>query len=159
MADPTTTERTPARKRARYADDYYTWINEQVTLLRERRFDEIDVENVAEELSDLAKDEFAKLQSCLRVLLMHMLKWDQQPEHRTRSWIFSIREQRRRYARIMKQNPGLKPQLAEARDQAYEDARDWAANETHLPAREFPKVCPYEWEDILERPFESDSVE
>jgi hypothetical protein len=158
MADPTTKERSTAKRRARYEDDYYTWINEQVALLRERRFDEVDVENVAEELSDLGKDEFAKLQSCLRVLLMHMLKWDQQPEHRTRSWVFSIREQRRRYARLMKQNPGLKPRLKEALDQAYEDARDWAANETHLQVRDFPKICPYDWNDILERPFEFDSV-
>jgi hypothetical protein len=158
MADPVTKERTSAKKRTRYEDDYYSWINEQTALLRERRFDEVDIENVAEELSDLAKDEFAKLQSCLRVLLMHMLKWDQQPEHRTRSWVFSIREQRRRYARIMKQNPGLKPRLQEACDEAYEDARDWAANETHLQVREFPEVCPYGWKDILERPFEFDSV-
>jgi hypothetical protein len=158
MADPVARERPPTKRRARYEEDYYTWVNEQVALLRAGRFDEIDAENIAEELSDLGKDEFAKLQSCLRVLLMHMLKWDQQPEHRTRSWVFSIREQRRRHARLMKQNPGLKPRLDEARDQAYEDARDWAANETHLPVREFPKRCPYDWKDILERPFEFDSV-
>jgi Domain of unknown function DUF29 len=158
MADPVAKERPAQKKRARYEDDYYTWVNEQVALLRERRFDELDAENVAEELSDLAKDEFAKLESCLRVLLMHMLKWDQQPEHRTRSWIYSIREQRRRYARLMKENPGLRPRLNEARDDAYEDARDWAANETHLMVREFPTSCPYDWKDILERPFELDSV-
>jgi hypothetical protein len=158
MADPIAKERPAAKRRARYEDDYYTWVNEQVALLRERRFAELDVENVAEELSGLAKDEFAKLESCLRVLLMHMLKWDQQPEHRTRSWVFSIREQRRRYTRLIKQNPGLKPRIGEGRDQAYEDARDWAANETHLSPRDFPKACPYDWKDILERPFELDSV-
>jgi Domain of unknown function DUF29 len=155
MADPVAKERPAQKKRARYEDDYYTWVNEQVALLRERRFDELDAENVAEELSDLAKDEFAKLESCLRVLLMHMLKWDQQPEHRTRSWVFSIREQWPRYTRLIKQNPGLKPRIGEGRDQAYEDARDWAANETHLSPRDFPKACPYDWKDILERPSSS----
>src|SRR5215213_2020801 len=101
MADPAAKERPAAKKRrTRYEDDLYAWVNEQVELLRAGRLDEIDAENIAEELSDLGKDEFAKLQSCLRVLLMHMLKWDQQPEHRTRSWVFSIREQRRRYARL-----------------------------------------------------------
>ena len=79
MVEPVAKERPATKKQARYEEDYYTWINEQVTLLRARRFDEIDAENVAEELGDLGKDEFAKLQSCLRVLLMHMLKWDQQP--------------------------------------------------------------------------------
>jgi hypothetical protein len=158
MADQAAKERPAAKKRARYEDDYYGWVKEQVALLRSGRLDEIDVENVAEELDDLGKDEFARLRSCLRVLLMHMLKWDQQPEHRTPSWIYSIREQRRRYARLLKESPSLKPRLDEARDQAYEDARDWAADETHLSPREFPKKCPYEWDDILERPFEFDSV-
>ena len=91
MADPVTKERAPAKKRARYEDDYYTWLNEQVELLRARRFEEIDVENVAEELSDLGKSEFARLRSTLRVLVMHMLEWDQQPEHRTPSGLFDSR--------------------------------------------------------------------
>ena len=60
--------------------------------LRAGRLDEIDAQNIAEERRARANSQAA---SCLRVLLMHMLKWDQQPEHRTRSWIFSIREQRR----------------------------------------------------------------
>src|SRR3954471_24513688 len=148
MADPVAKERPAAKKRARYEDDYYTWVNEQAALLRERRFDELDAENVAEELGDLAKDEFAKLRSCLRVLLMHMLKWDQQPEHRTRSWIFSIREHRRGHLRLLAKNPGLRSRLEEARDEAYEDARDWAADETNLTPDELPGACPYEWTDI-----------
>lgn len=87
-----------------------------------------------------------------------MLKWDQQPEHRTASWIFSIREQRRRYSRILASNPGLKPRIDEALSNAYPDARDWAADETHLPPDEFPSECPYSWDDILRRPFDFDSV-
>jgi hypothetical protein len=158
MADSATKEPASAKKRARYEDDYYTWVNEQVALLRARRFDELDMENVAEELESLSKREFAALQSALRVLIMHMLKWDQQPEHRTPSWVYSIREQRRRYRDILKDNPGLKPRRDEALKRAYPDARDWAADETHLPPDEFPKRCPYEWDDILERPFELDSL-
>jgi predicted DNA-binding ribbon-helix-helix protein len=158
MADPVAKERPAQKKRARYEDDYYTWVNEQVALLRERRFDELDIENVAEELESLSKREFAALQSALRVLVMHMLKWDQQPEHRTPSWVYSIREQRRRYHDILKDNPGLKPRRDEALKRAYPDARDWAANETHLPPDEFPKKCPYEWDDLLDRPFEFDSL-
>ncbi|GJD37634.1 DUF29 domain-containing protein [Methylobacterium bullatum] len=144
--------------RTRYEDDLYTWVQEQVALLRAGRVDALDVEHIAEELEGLSKSEFAKLQSALRVLVMHMLKWDQQPEHRTPSWIFSIREQRRRYARILSSNPGLKPRIDEALGDAYPDARDWAADETHLPPDEFPSECPYSWDDILQRPFDFDSV-
>ena len=159
MADPVAKERPAAKKRrARYEDDFYTWVNDQVELLRAGRLDEIDAQNIAEELSDVGRSETAKLRSILRVLLMHMLKWDQQPEFRTRSWVHSIREQRNRYARLMKDNPGLASRMAEALADAYESARMWASDETNLPEDEFPDDCPYGWTDILERPFELDSV-
>lgn len=144
--------------RSRYERDYYGWIAEQVALLRAGRLGEIDAENIAAELSDMGRSEVAQLRSILRVLVMHMLKWDQQPEHRTPSWIFSIREQRRRYQRHLADNPSLKPRLEESLAQAYEDARDWAADETHLHPNDFPETCPYEWADILDRPFDLDSV-
>jgi hypothetical protein len=163
MAPPAQTDATdavapPARGRTRYADDLYTWAREQVALLRAGRLAEVDVEQVAEELEDLSKREFSKLYNCLRVLLMHMLKWDQQPEHRTPSWIYSIREQRRRYERLLRESPGLRSRLDEALADAYPDARDWAADETHLPPDEFPSACPYTWDEIRERPFDLDSV-
>ncbi|MCJ2036741.1 DUF29 domain-containing protein [Methylobacterium sp. J-068] len=147
-----------ASNRARYEDDFYSWLIQQADLLRSGRLEDVDLDHVAEELEDLSKSEFGKLQSTLRVLVMHMLKWDQQPEHRTPSWIFSIREQRRRYARILAGSPGLKPRIDEALGDAYPDARDWASDETRLPPDEFPSECPYAWEDILERPFDFDSV-
>jgi hypothetical protein len=144
--------------RTRYEDDLHSWAREQVALLRARRFDEIDVERVAEELEDVSRREFSKLYSCLRVLLMHMLKWDQQPEHRTPSWIYSIREQRRRFDRLLTESPSLKARLEEALAQAYLDARDWAADETHLMPDEFPSACPYSWDEIRARPFDLDSA-
>ena len=143
---------------SRYDGDYLGWIEEQLALLRAGRLGEIDAGNLAEELSDMGRAEISRLESALKVLLMHMLKWDQQPEHRTRSWVASIREQRRRYVRPLKRSPSLKAKRDEALADAYEDARDWAAYETHLPPSEFPTTCPYTWDDILERPFEDDSV-
>lgn len=156
MADPVAKERAPTKKRVRYEEDYYSWVNEQVALLRARRFDELDAENVAEELEGVGKSETAKLWSILRVLVMHMLKWDQQPEFRTPSWVYSIREQRKRYHKLLKQSPSLRASQDEILADAYDSARDWAANETSLPEDEFPRECPYSWDDILARPFETD---
>ena len=163
MADPVLSElrsdeALPSRDRARYEEDTYAWALEQARLLRAGRLDAVDAEHVAEELESLGKSEFAKLRSCLRVLVMHMLKWDQQPEHRTASWIFSIREQRRRYRDVLADNPSLKPRRDEALQRCYPDARDWASNETHIPSDEFPRTCPYTWDDLLDRPFDFDSL-
>lgn len=140
-----------------YERDYYTWVEEQVALLRAGRLSEVDAENIAEELSDLGKAHFYRLQSSLKILLLHMLKWDQQTEHRSSSWAGSIREHRRRIGRLLSKNPGLQPRIHEALSESYEDARDWAALETGLTEDEFPPACPYDWHDITERPFEVDA--
>ncbi len=163
MADPVLKEQRsdeaqPTQGRTRYEDDTYAWALEQATLLRSGRLDAVDAEHVAEELESLGRGEFAKLRSCLRVLVMHMLKWDQQPEHRTPSWFFSIREQRRRYHDILADNPSLRPRRDEALRRCYPDAVDWASDETHLAPDEFPRSCPYTWDDLLDRPFDLDSV-
>jgi hypothetical protein len=140
----------------RHEDDLYTWVQEQVGLLRAGRLDAIDVENIAEELGDVGRSEFAKLQSALEVLLTHMLKWDHQPERISRSWDNSIDEQRRRLATVLADNPGLKSRRAEALDRAYPLARNAASSETGLRRTDFAVACPYSWTEILERPFAFD---
>ena len=69
-----------------YERDLYAWSQEQARLLKAGRLDEVDAENVAEEILDVGRNEYDKLESALRVLLTHMLKWDHQPERRSRSW-------------------------------------------------------------------------
>lgn len=139
--------------RASYENDFYGWAVEQAELLRSGRLDDLDAGNVAEELLDVGRSEYNRLESALKVLLMHMLKWDEQPERRTRSWEASIREQRRRIERVLGKSPSLKPELGDIVRSAYEDARGWAAVETLKLESDFAKTCPYEWDDITARPF------
>ena len=65
----------------------------QAELLREGRLAEIDAAAIAEEIDDVGEEEYHRLESALRVLMLHLLKWDHQPERRSRSWTLSIREQ------------------------------------------------------------------
>lgn len=156
MSRPATQERevvSPAH--ARYEDDLYSWALEQARMLRENGdADGIDRLNIAEELEDVAKREASKLRSSLAVLLMHMLKWDYQPERATRSWDNSIAEHRRRYQDLLADNPGLKGQLSTILLSAYRDACSRASTDTDIPRDEFPETCPYSTDDILHRPFE-----
>jgi hypothetical protein len=62
--------------------------------VREGRWADVDRENVAEEIESLGREQFNKLESAIRVILIHMLKWDHQPERRSRSWANSIATQR-----------------------------------------------------------------
>jgi Domain of unknown function DUF29 len=121
--------------------------------VREGRWQALDRENVAEEIESLGREQFAKLESALRVLLMHMLKWDHQAERRSRSWTLSIKAHRIRLERILSENPGLRPRISEAVMHGYRLARIEAAQETGLDEAVFPERCPYNWDDIVNREF------
>jgi hypothetical protein len=138
---------------AGYEHDFYTWSVEQARLVRSGHWDAVDRDNVAEEIESLGREQFAKLESALRVLLTHMLKWDHQLERRTRSWVLSIKAQRIAVRRVMETNPGLAPRVPEAVRFGYEAARVEAARETGLEEDVFPERCPYSWEDIVSRNF------
>ena len=101
----------------------------------------------------MGNEQYDKLESALAVLLMHMLKWDHQPERRSRSWENAIAEQRRRIGRVLKKNPGLKPHIAEAIADGYLDGRGRASSQIDMPLTRMPAECPYSWDEILLRPF------
>ncbi len=138
---------------AGYERDFYSWSLEQARLIREGRWDGIDRENVAEEIASLGREQFNKLESALRILMLHVLKWDHQPTKRSRSWVLSIETQRLEIEDVLGDNPGLKPRVAEAIRRAYRKARLEAARETGLEKDAFPPVCPYELTDFTDRSF------
>jgi hypothetical protein len=140
--------------RAKYMHDFYSWLMEQARAVREGRWGAIDRENLAEEIESLGREQFNKLESALRVPLLHILKWDHQPQLRSRSWVLSIEAQRLELENVLSDNPGLKPRIAEALARGYRRARLESANETGLEKIAFPDVCPYSFDDITSRAFE-----
>jgi hypothetical protein len=150
-----TTDLAPADEplAAEYERDFYSWLMEQARHLRDGRFEALDCDNLAEEIESLGREQFNKLVSALRVLMAHILKWDHQPDLRSRSWILSIQEQRIEIADVLDDNPGLKPRLPEAIARAYRRARIEAAKETGLEEDKFPAVCPYAFDELITRIF------
>ena len=146
----------PGEPRASYRGDLHAWAMEQAALLRAGRIAEADVLNIAEALDDIEVQQYDKLESALRVLLMHMLKWDHQPERRGRSWEATIRTHRKAVEGVLRKNPSLTSSRAEALAEAWEDARLGASGEANLPLSRFPEACPYDWAAITERPFDYD---
>jgi Domain of unknown function DUF29 len=136
-----------------YGQDVHAWAFEQIELLKAGRVAEIDALNIAEELQDVAGREYDKLQSALAIILLHILKWDHQPERRSRSWQSSIVEHRARAERQLRKFPSLKSRMGEAVEEAYEDARRWCQIETHIPEIDFPFSSPCDWEEIMTRSF------
>lgn len=134
-----------------YRGDLFGWVQDQVVLLRAGEVGSIDASHITLELHELGLSEFKKLVSSTRVALLHLIKWDYQPERRSRSWLLTIDEQRHQIVEQVRDNPGLKPRRQEIMKSAYSVARRIAARETGLPQALFPTKCPYEWEDMIQR--------
>jgi hypothetical protein len=139
-------------ERARYDRDLYSWAVEQAALLRAGRIGEADVLNIAEEIDDVGKQEYYRLESALRVILIHLLKWDYQRKRRSRSWRSTIAVQREHTREVLQDNPGLKPRISNAIERAYRKARIEAAGEMNRDEAGLPEDCPYSWDEIMERP-------
>jgi hypothetical protein len=132
-----------------YETDFYAWTQEQAKLLSEGRLQEIDVKNILEEIESLGKQERQQLRNRLGVLLGHLLKWQFQATHRSKSWMATIREQRRRLTILLEENPSLQPYLSEAIAISYALGTDLVVRETPLDYSDLPEVCPYALEKVL----------
>ncbi|MGI9279752.1 MAG: DUF29 domain-containing protein [Endozoicomonas sp.] len=133
-----------------YETDFYSWINQQTELFKQRRLDELDVENLIEELESMGGSERHSLTSHIMQLLMHLLKWQYQPSRRSRSWQDSIINHRFQTQDTLSENPGLKTPLPELYDRAYKKAVALAVKQTGLPKNTFPKECPWIYEQVME---------
>ena len=87
-----------------YDTDFYAWTQEQVRLLRTRRFEALDLTHLIEEIEDLGKREMRSLISHLAVLLGHLPKWMYEPAYPHRkSWRATINTQRRAVAKLLRE--------------------------------------------------------
>ena len=62
-----------------YATDFYAWCLTTADLVRTGQWEAIDPEALAEELEGLAKSDKRELEHRLEVLVIHLLKWQDQP--------------------------------------------------------------------------------
>jgi Domain of unknown function DUF29 len=136
-----------------YDEDFVLWTGRQAALIRAGRFELVDWENVAEEIESLGSSDRRQLRNRLEVLMTHLLKWQFQPMHRSRSWQSTIRVQRGRVERLLKESPSLRREVAGLSQEQYPAAREGASSETGFALRSFPKSLPYTPAQILDDDF------
>jgi Domain of unknown function DUF29 len=133
-----------------YATDFNLWIHQTAQRLKERRWHEIDVEHLIEEVEDLGKSERRGIASQLTRLLLHLLKWQYQPQRRSDSWLDSITDTRTQLELAIQDSPSLKHYPAAQLQESYQRACRQAVTQTGLTAAVFPKTCPYGIERVLD---------
>jgi hypothetical protein len=136
-----------------YDRDFHAWTEQQARLLRSDQVRDADLVHIAEEIETLGASERRELESRLKVLLMHLLKWRHQPDARSSGWIGTIDEQRDQIDTLLRQSPSLRRLVTEYMGYAYPKARRSAAHETGLPQALFPEQCPFVEEQVLDPEF------
>jgi hypothetical protein len=106
-----------------YDEDFYAWTTTTASLLRQRRFAEIDVAHLAEELEDMGKRERRALESHIRNVTLHLLKWRYQREKRNASWRQSIRNGRIEVQKLLRDSPSLAAQVSQIVNDEYPAAQ------------------------------------
>jgi hypothetical protein len=162
-----------------YATDFAAWCLTTAELVRTGQWDAIDTEALAEELESLGKSERRALESHLEVLVLHLLKWQFQPDLRAtgHSWYDTIVEQRNQIARLLRDNHTFRNHVPAILLDVYPSARQRAAiamgalgplqplPPTLVPERGaldprdllrrslLPLTCPWTAEQILDKDF------
>lgn len=137
----------------KYEEDFYGWISASIGLLKQKRFGEMDIDHLIEELEDMGNNKKHALVSRFAQLIFHLLKWQHQPDFRGRSWDASIQEQRKRIKKLLLENPSLRSELDMFLVDAYEDSILLIKKETPIDLKLFPQECPYTFDQIMKDEF------
>ena len=140
-----------------YDADFYGWTQEQAAKLRrlqaERANLDLDVVNILEEIESLGRSDYRQLVSRLEEIAIHLLKLHYSTAlDCERLWKNSVRGQRKRIDKLLRESPSLKPRLADALETGYEDAlrhfSDDKLIELGMPDQ-LPGTSPFEVSDYL----------
>lgn len=130
-----------------YDDDFYTWTVTQGAIIREKRFDEIDVENVAEEIESWGHhfryklaDMVALLQTCL------LLVWVDKATGFTVKTRDVLRDE---VEQMLEDYPGLTGELPAILADGWPRAVKYATYQTGMTRADFPEQCPWGIPELL----------
>jgi hypothetical protein len=134
-----------------YEADIAAWAEQQADALRRRAANEVDWENVAEEIQDVARRDRDRIYGALVTAITHLLKWQFQPDMRSGAWRSTVVRARDRIAKLAKDSPSLRNYPATILAEAYQPARRAAEAETGLVG--IPEACPWTIDQVLDHAF------
>jgi hypothetical protein len=125
-----------------YDQDFALWVEDTVSKLKAREFNQVDWENLIEEVESLGKSQRKTVRSFLLKLLEHLLKrcYVDLPDC-YRGWEIEIRNFRRELKQEFKDSPSLKSFMLEIFSESYQDALESMRED--YPDVAFPDICPF----------------
>lgn len=136
-----------------YETDFQAWTREQSQLLQAGNWQQLDIPNLVEEIESLGKQQRQELRNRLGLVLGHLLKWEFQPQRRSKNWFATLREQRREILALVDDSPSFKPYFEAAIERGYQSGLDLVVRETSLTYTDLPADCKYTPAQILDPEF------
>ncbi|MBR8829103.1 MAG: DUF29 domain-containing protein [Gomphosphaeria aponina SAG 52.96 = DSM 107014] len=133
-----------------YELDDYLWIQETVKLLKEKKFQELDLENLIEELEDLGSEKRHQVESLLEQIIRHLLLleyWEAEYERNYNHWEAEIVGFRSQINKRITTN--FYNYLHDNFGEIYQDARLYVMKKSGIDT--FPDSCPYTLEQLLDQ--------
>jgi Domain of unknown function DUF29 len=151
----------PPATKPLYDEDFPLWAERQAALLRARRFEELDLDNLTEEVEDLSRRERETVESLVETIIEHLLKLTLSPAERPRrGWLVTVDKQRARLAR--KLTPTLRTHLESEIPALYAGLRRPVSRQLDkngvLP-NALPPVCPYTLDQLLDPDWYPDNAQ
>ncbi len=98
----------------------------------------------------MSKTDKRALESHLENLMMHILKWKNQIQKRSKSWINTIRNSRNKIQEIQSKTPSLNDKyLEKIFEETLEKARKTAESEMQEPVKDSQLT----WDDVFKNPY------
>ncbi|MEH1814210.1 MAG: DUF29 domain-containing protein [Nostoc sp.] len=132
-----------------YETDENLWLEETIELLKQKHFNQLDLENLIEELISLGKRDLAKAKGLLRQIIIHILLlqyWQVEYERNYRHWIGEIKTFRYDLNNHLTTN--LTKKLQDDLENIYQNAVDFVKIKTDLNI--FIEKCPYTLVQLLD---------
>jgi hypothetical protein len=133
-----------------YEIDDYLWLEETVKILKEKRFNELDLDNLIEELESLAKRDRLAVTSLLKQIIRHLLLieyWDSERERNYRHWRSEVTNFRDQLSDRMTTN--FYNYLEQNLSKIYQAAREYVIDKSGINT--FPVECPYTLDQLLDK--------
>lgn len=134
-----------------YEIDDHLWLLETIELLKQKKIQELDIENLIEELESLARKDKNAVASLLEQVIRHLLLlqyWTVEMDRNSAHWqaeLYGFRNQLKR-----KLTTNLRNYLQETYSEIYKDALGYVKIKTQFKV-DFPEECPYTLEQLLEQ--------
>jgi hypothetical protein len=136
-----------------YETDDSFWLEETIILLKEKRFQDLDVDNLIEELETLGKRDKNAVASLLEQIIRHLLLlqyWTEESDlngNHSQTEIIGFRNQ---LERLLTNN--LQNYLNNELEKIYKGALKYVKQKTRFKI-DFPEHCPYSLEQLLDEDY------